>query len=172
MTCTAFFLQVKQSTSCCTEQFPSGWPCWNSLLEKCRGLVVWGSASCSKSSLLVWGPAELHSGVWADSQKWLTQNALAGKTLDARHVKMNHAMQHMAPTVLFARLLLLAQSDAHCPWPAVALDGELRYAGPLKLQSRVCQQDWTEALSPWNFTTVTVCAFCGTMQFDGPISLK
>lgn len=36
-------------------------------------------------------------------------------TLDAqRDVKMNHAMQHMASTVFFAGLLLLAQSDALC----------------------------------------------------------
>lgn len=40
---------------------------------------------------------------------------LAVRTLHSRHVKMNHAMQHMAATVLFAGLLLLAQSDARLP---------------------------------------------------------
>lgn len=115
---------------------------------------------------------EPHSRVWLSEMTHL--KCLAVRTLDTRHVRMNHAMQHMAPTVLFARLLLLAQSDACCLWPAMAPDDEARHAGFLELQSRACQRDWRAVLPIWNFTStsVTVCAFNGTMQSDGPISQK
>ena len=92
---------------------------------------------------------------------------LAVRTSDDRHVQMNHAMQHMGPTVLFAGLPFLAQGDAHCPWPTMAPEDESRHAGFLELPSRACQQDWRAALSLCSFTTVTVCAFYGTMQ--GPM---
>lgn len=128
--------------------------------------------TCSPASTSYPHSASPHSGSWVDSQKWLTKNALAARTPNDRHVKMNHAMQHMAPTVLFAGLLLLAQSDARCWWPAMALDDELRHAGFLRLQFRACRLDWGATLSLWNFTTMTVCAFYGTMQLDGPISQK
>lgn len=71
------------------------------------------------------------------SLSWLSEmthlKRLAERRLDTRPVKMNHAMQHMAPTVLFAGLLLLAQSDACCLWPAMAPDDEARHAGFLEL---------------------------------------
>lgn len=75
--------------------------------------------------------ASLKSLSWISEMTHL--KCLAVRRLDTRPVKMNHAMQHMAPTVLFAGLLLLAQSDACCLWPAMAPDDEARHAGFLEL---------------------------------------
>lgn len=53
------------------------------------------------------------------SPSWLPQmihlKCLAVRTPDSRHVNMNHATPHTAAAVLFAGLLLLAQSDAQLP---------------------------------------------------------
>lgn len=98
----------------------------------------------------------LHSGLSADSQKWLTW------LWDPGLVKRNHAMQHMEPTVLFAWLLLLAQSDSLCPWAARAVPDELRHAGFLGFKSQARHQHRSAALSLWNFSAVTVRAFYAT----------
>lgn len=62
---------------------------------------------------------------------------LAVRTLDSRHVNMNHATAHTATAVLFAGLLLLAQSDAQLPVTCGGR-GMMRpetHAGFLELQS-------------------------------------
>lgn len=108
-------------------------------------------------------------GVRADSQKWVTYKGLAVRTLDARHVKMNHAMQHMAPTVLLVGLLLLAQSDALCRWPAMAPDDKLRHSGFLKLQSKHVEQRCLSGTSPqWQFMlSVELCSLMGLFHRNG-----
>lgn len=108
-------------------------------------------------------------GVRADSQKWVTYKGLAVRTLDARHVKMNHAMQHMAPTVLLVGLLLLAQSDALCPWPTMAPDDKLRHSGFLKLQSEHVEQRCLSGTSPrWQFMlSVELCSLMGLFHRNG-----
>lgn len=59
-------------------------------------------------------PASL-AGAQADSPQMTHLKCLAVRTLDSRHVNMNHATPHTATAVLFAGLLLLAQSDAQLP---------------------------------------------------------
>lgn len=51
----------------------------------------------------------------AQADQMIHLKCLAVRTLDSRHVNMNHAMPHTATAVLFAGLLLLAQSDAQLP---------------------------------------------------------
>lgn len=93
--------------------------------------------------------ASLKSLSWISEMTHL--KCLAVRRLDTRPVKMNHAMQHMAPTVLFAGLLLLAQSDACCLWPAMAPDDEARHAGFVELCAASLQLHCSDSLCfLWN----------------------
>lgn len=75
----------------------------------------------------------------------------------------------MAPTVLLVGLLLLAQSDALCRWPAMAPDDKLRHSGFLKLQSEHVEQRCLSGTSPqWQFMlSVELCSLMGLFHRNG-----
>lgn len=58
------------------------------------------------------------------------KNALPVRTLDGRHVKRNHATQHIAPNCFVCQgYCCLHRAGAHRPWPAMPPDDELRRVG-------------------------------------------
>lgn len=93
------------------------------------------------------------------SPSWLPQmihlKCLAVRTPDSRHVNMNHATPHTAAAVLFAGLLLLAQSDAQLPvtcggsgwWGQKHTQvfwSSARRSGPAVWRANFIEMDWVK----------------------------